>query len=334
MNTEKRLSYVDIAKGMGIILVIIGHTVNCRLNVFISAFHMPFFFFITGYTLNINKKISQSVINDAKRLLIPCYIAYGIQCFIHAQRNSMNLFHFVKMYITGIMWGGVSETEVLGIDVVGLWAFWFLVVMFWGRNLYRVLCIKIKRYRIIFIYFLSCIGLYIGTSTHFQLPQCFDLILVSLIYIEVGNIYRNSNLDYNKELILSTVCMSLYLLNTWDNQTNISMAGRYYPTLYSALIIPCLASIAFLALAKSFEQLKCLHLLEYLGKNTLALLCIHGLDRNLEQLWMIGDNHWIWFILRVILDFSLLFIVSSTYKIWKNKYFERTLLRVRKPPKW
>ncbi len=47
---NSRLQYIDVLKGIAIILVLIGHrSVNEYVTVFIYMFHMPLFFFISGY---------------------------------------------------------------------------------------------------------------------------------------------------------------------------------------------------------------------------------------------------------------------------------------------
>ena len=48
---NKRLDYIDTAKGIGIILVVIYHHLLGAdyINNWISSFHMPLFFMITGY---------------------------------------------------------------------------------------------------------------------------------------------------------------------------------------------------------------------------------------------------------------------------------------------
>lgn len=44
----KRLDYIDVSKGFGIILVIVGHISYTPelMGVWLSAFHMPLFFFL------------------------------------------------------------------------------------------------------------------------------------------------------------------------------------------------------------------------------------------------------------------------------------------------
>lgn len=47
-----RLPYTDVAKGMGILCVIIGHMGNETINRIIFLFHMPLFFLISRYFLS------------------------------------------------------------------------------------------------------------------------------------------------------------------------------------------------------------------------------------------------------------------------------------------
>ena len=52
MSSPQRLAAFDIAKGIGIILVIVGHSSGTICNRYIDSFHMPLFFIISGYFLS------------------------------------------------------------------------------------------------------------------------------------------------------------------------------------------------------------------------------------------------------------------------------------------
>ena len=51
----ERIAWVDFAKGVAIILMVLGHAVYNDLQKFIFVFHMPFFFVIAGFLLNFEK---------------------------------------------------------------------------------------------------------------------------------------------------------------------------------------------------------------------------------------------------------------------------------------
>ena len=70
--SSKRLNYLDYAKGIGILLVVLGHIYNNNTKLWIYSFHMPLFFIISGYLLEYNKTY------DKKFITIKIYIVFGI----------------------------------------------------------------------------------------------------------------------------------------------------------------------------------------------------------------------------------------------------------------
>ncbi|WP_367118171.1 acyltransferase family protein [uncultured Clostridium sp.] len=63
MNKIKtRLNFIDILKGIAIVLVVLGHILynqNNLIRIWLYSFHIPLFFIISGYLLNFKKdKIS------------------------------------------------------------------------------------------------------------------------------------------------------------------------------------------------------------------------------------------------------------------------------------
>lgn len=55
-NNISRESYIDVARGLVILLVLIGHSEPPALiKTGIYGFHMPFFFILSGYLFDSNK---------------------------------------------------------------------------------------------------------------------------------------------------------------------------------------------------------------------------------------------------------------------------------------
>lgn len=49
MDSIKRIDWIDVAKGIGIILMVMGHTsMPDAINRWIYSFHMPLFFLLSG----------------------------------------------------------------------------------------------------------------------------------------------------------------------------------------------------------------------------------------------------------------------------------------------
>ena len=75
---NKRIGWIDIAKGVTILLVIVGHTlIGYKVNDYIYAFHMPLFFICSGLLFK-PKDIKMVAKNNAKKLLVPYYVTCGI----------------------------------------------------------------------------------------------------------------------------------------------------------------------------------------------------------------------------------------------------------------
>lgn len=67
----KRLAHIDFLKGIGIILVLLGHfPINGIMHMLIYSFHMPLFFFCSGLCFK-PRPIVQGFKKDVKSILIP-----------------------------------------------------------------------------------------------------------------------------------------------------------------------------------------------------------------------------------------------------------------------
>lgn len=73
-----RLTYMDIAKGIGILCVIAGHMGNFIINKFVFSFHMPLFFLTSGYFIS-SKNSPQTILIKRFRQLLPPYV---FTCFM------------------------------------------------------------------------------------------------------------------------------------------------------------------------------------------------------------------------------------------------------------
>lgn len=94
---QKRVEWIDIARGLGILFVIIGHTMttpircasNCTYMIYyvIYFFHMPFMFYLSGRTFGMfqekNLKMSgkQWIQKKWSALMVP-YIVYGTVVYV------------------------------------------------------------------------------------------------------------------------------------------------------------------------------------------------------------------------------------------------------------
>ena len=79
MIVKDRNKALDVLKGFGIILMVLGHMHfdDQYFGKYIFGFHMPLFFIASGFLYNNKRSIKQTVISKAKSLLVPYYVFGG-----------------------------------------------------------------------------------------------------------------------------------------------------------------------------------------------------------------------------------------------------------------
>ncbi len=86
-EARQRIAFIDTAKAIGIVLVVIGHTpgIPAVAAELIYSFHMPLFFFISGYLLPPARQsmpLAQAWGKSARSLLVP-YLFFFLISFLY-----------------------------------------------------------------------------------------------------------------------------------------------------------------------------------------------------------------------------------------------------------
>src|SRR5512139_414041 len=89
MNTiRQRDLSVDAARGIGVILVVFGHTFQVySVTSYVYAFHMPLFFLLSGYTFNIQnyrQALGRFLRRNLLRLMVPYFGAAILSYLLYA----------------------------------------------------------------------------------------------------------------------------------------------------------------------------------------------------------------------------------------------------------
>ena len=148
MHRKKRIEWVDFAKGVAIILVIIGHTVQegkngSILRGLIFSFHMPLFFILSSLTFRFSETMNDFIKKTklaCKHLLCPVLwicIIWTLIRIIKDPVNIINLTWWKGNLFTFIFASGV-ETTYNGFHLETFGIPWFFLALFMGRNLIRL----------------------------------------------------------------------------------------------------------------------------------------------------------------------------------------------------
>lgn len=99
---NNRLPEVTIAKGIGIILVVIGHCVPdiFRIRQFIYLFHMPLFFFLSGYCYRVDteEKMMSYVLRKVKSLYFPFVVCNCLALLFHQTFCKIGVYPSEEMF--------------------------------------------------------------------------------------------------------------------------------------------------------------------------------------------------------------------------------------------
>jgi fucose 4-O-acetylase-like acetyltransferase len=194
---DGRLAWIDVAKGIGIILVVFGHVADSSdhafmkpLMWFVFLFHMPLFFILSGYVYK-PKDDWEYVRAKARSLLVP-YFAYLIPIFLVT--HAKDLLHIREEFaplmtdVVEALYGGRLLTVSLGV-------FWFVTCLFLTQISYNFLVNRIESGKTlaVVISVLALVGLLAGKFMNdFTLPWALTVVPVAMACFAFGDYLRRA----------------------------------------------------------------------------------------------------------------------------------------------
>jgi acyltransferase len=192
IQTTKRIHWIDICRGIGIILVLYGHLfVSDKNNYLIFAFHMPLFFFISGLVF---KPTSKSLWETTKKyfrpLLVPYYV-FAILTYLFtliSQTAGDVSIGGVAYQLFGMLYGSGSD-GMLGYNVV----LWFLPCLFITKLIFAAITKKVSQTKtILFVLAASAISGYLLSVyiPWLKLPFNAEIALTGITFFGAGYLLR------------------------------------------------------------------------------------------------------------------------------------------------
>jgi fucose 4-O-acetylase-like acetyltransferase len=300
LQTKKRIGWIDIAKAIGILIVIINHALlDLGVITFLGGmFYMPVFFVLSGYTFKENSKESMHsfITSKAKRLLIPyaCFQLFlaGMFTIKNFLQNASTL--DVIMPVLGAVYSRnafypkakdvlvyVPKTNIELMTALNA-PLWFLTAMFVSLVLYRFILIKAnqnKKKEMIDLSICILIGILFKYLCPILLPWSVDTAFISIGFLHVGRILkRNDNFDLlcKRPVFVIFIMIAFVLTSYLNGSVNMSIRDFGISVLLY-LIVGSLGTISIMMLAKAIEMnFKYLSkLLEWIGRHTIGILALH-----------------------------------------------------------
>ena len=321
--TSSRIKYLDIAKGVLIILLVFAHFRSAVIripyeskyfefvygwnNIF-TCFYMPAFFIISGYCSNFRKPFGTFLISIVKSLLIPLIFFTLIN---QAAVSILNKTNYLEQ-----LWQCISN----GGDL------WFLQAMIIGKLiLYYIRRIQDYWHGGYICLILLCLGVLLNQWNIGPNPFFYKHALIASFWIAVGQWLRGNKSIFEKLLRLSlytypVIAIATFIINTnFTAYISISLKTIPFHIVYSL--------IGSVFLLKICSLIKENEILEYWGKNSITVYALHFIPLLFMTQFLYGrlhpDNWWmflLYFIALYSLEYTICWFLMKLFSIKPFNY--------------
>lgn len=282
------LKWIDVTKGIGVLLVILGHNnFNPFLKAIIYTFHMPLFFFINGYLFHYVKYKQNAhgfIYRKFKRLVVPYFITNIIILCTFTLISFFNLYSFngnspVESLI-GVLYGNGAplNPSTIFTNTINTPS-WFLLSLFCASLLLYTIAYSNDKYGLLVSIILSLLFIFFGfgISKYIFIPWSFDIACVSMIFMFSGYLINHYKIDWpqnypkNSYYILISILVLFIVISI---NGNVDMNLRKY----SNLVLFGIGGLLGTYITIEFAKKICINenlfykLFAFLGKNSLIII--------------------------------------------------------------
>ena len=280
----KRYKYLDIARGIGLSLVVISH--SCGLSSYLINFFIPLFFVVSGYIYKGGREYGENIKRKAKRLLIPYfeYSAFLLLFFILMGRTFRETANslFGVLYSRYCLFDTTTRTDNVYLFTVANGAMWYLTAFFVTSLVYHLVidrCLANRRFLVGCMLVLTALTMALA-ELPILLPWSIDIAFVGTFFMIVGTLLGRMDFFEKKwnPLLIAGVFVGYIILSTLNPGINMSIRefGVYgWASVPMFILIGISGSMLCIWLGKLISNYAIGGLLEYLGKNTIIVLALH-----------------------------------------------------------
>lgn len=266
---------MSILKGIGICLVVIGHT-NSFLVKYIYLFHVPLFYFISGYffksTFHTFAEWKIYFKRKTLKLYIPFISLVLIMIFSH---NLFYKIHFVRDYysIDELIKNSLKALFFKNSEIL-LGAIWFIPSLFLSFCLYMFLNIIFHTKTIIISSFLFIYAL-VFSSGDIYISKVLEITFIGQFFIQLGNAYKKNEQKVKYNIVLGIIIVIIFII-LGNNIKIIDVANRKYSEIYLFLPVTLCGIYLSLYAANILNNVKYINdMLNFIGVKSYIIMCFH-----------------------------------------------------------
>lgn len=285
MVVKHRIEWIDIAKGIGIIAMIIGHIdFGTGVRYFIHAWNMPIFFILSGYLYNENNGgFRYRILKKTQSLLIP-YFMFALIYFVIWLIKYRPDIEAIEQTFISIFW--INTNNNLPIAN----ALWFLTCMFFATLIFdgiHRICGRKAIKEVLYISIIVCVGIFAPTYTRIVLPWALFQSFVATGFIYIGLLLKKYNIIERicslKTLWFYVFIIAFGIISGWmimlHHEVNMrtNSYGCFLMFIVNATIFPVLIAAVSERLTKSKIPIIKILITEikFVGKNSIVYLCLN-----------------------------------------------------------
>ena len=320
----KRIDWVDVAKGIVMILVIVVHAeehfmpgtlVSTKIPIY--TFHMPLFFFMSGYLFSMKNSFKEFLKNKCRRILIP-YVCLGVLLALFnafwSGRNPFGDPWFQPGVFFGSLWGLLAQKR--------LWTLWFIACLFWLNILFYTIVrlTKSEKIRAAVVAILAAAGIIYYKMGGAALIWNVDVCFTALPFFYVGYLCRKTDF-VNRYILFAKYKWGMFvgfiLLDVVATLVNYNLTGQFlefFGCQYGIAVLTYIGAFAgIFAMIILSDACHGLKPLKYIGENsmifyawhqTMLLPVIEVLYQKVDLFqsdWVLGGEYYARFLLATLL---------------------------------
>lgn len=324
-----RIEWIDIARGIAILFVIIGHSLGNYFSSYFSnliyVFHMPIFFVLSGYLYK-EKKKSKFLKNSFFNLIMPyigtVLIAFVLFTIYKFHNNPIVAPSRVNTYeqlsvsaLYGI--GASAKLPLINYSIIPIGAIWFLLAFFIGTQLFNIIMtLKFNSNDLLMKGIIISCFTFLGTylQTYIYLPWSINAAFFSQIFFFAGYLLKKKSILRAKSKIAILVATMIWLMTATIGLFGLD--NLQFPNMYLAIVGGCASSYLVIKLSMlldDFWKLKSLKkVLCFFGAESLCIFCFHLIDLDFIQIWPRVLNH----VLQLSDSYFLAIVAGIVYRIF------------------
>lgn len=312
MKVKKRIIEIDIAKGILIFLVILGHSPLDRwLSSGIGSFHMAAFFCLSGFTYNY-KGDFYSFCHKKTKSLISHYILFSVILIYLA--TIKHIFHVGLDNYS--FWGGIESIFIpySGRNTTHVYYLWFLPSLFFietslafSQTLTDYFHNKLIGWGFIFFLSITCIMIHL----HYKVASIISIYPIGLLFLLLGLYIKPFFTTIKKcSLAIGIFSFTLFVLvvnrNIQDYSCNIDLSSMCINHWWLFLLSGILGCFFTLSISTTFRS----SIVQQIGRDSLYYYGLHYL-----VIWIVDTSFTgiLCAIITTLFTFPLVYFYKKTY---------------------